>query len=398
MGCQFVDIVNTAREDTWNNLARELEEWIERSPQAGRAIVDGMLHSYMTTMLDVVVLESLVDLSNKTNGLIVRYASELEEWIERSPPPGRAPGRAIVDGMLHSYMTTLLRVVVLESDVDITNKINGLIVRYHAEIDIEVVFKTLLMEAIFNKKNEAAIALMDHGADPNKRFSTIARNMFVFAAENNLVDVFKKMTVCGARLNQINSPGENALVVSVRKGHLEITEYLLEKGMNPNYCTYPDHMTLLHCAVKNRAATSTAMIQFLLDKGADPHIRSFWPVDYDERGQIACGFTPLQFLEDTSNGVSRHHPFSNNELVVAKRNAELLSHKMIQDVRERQVALCMVSNNRLSSSENCLLSTLSGEPYLLRLIMKELAESFDTNHPRNPLLPTEYTGVVGGDE
>ena len=339
-GCQFVDVVKTAREETWNKLSLELKRWIERSPQG------------------------------------VQVASDY--------------------GILRSYMTTLLRVVVLESDVDITKKIHGLIVRYHAEIEIwgvQVAFKTLLMEAILNKNSEAAIALLDHGADPNKIFSTCGRNMFVFAAENNLVDVFKKMTACGAILKQTNFEGENALVVSVREGHLEITEYLLENGMTPNFCTLEDHMTLLHWAVKNRAASSTAMIQFLLNEGADPHIRSFFPAGY-EWERTASGFTPLQFLEDASNGVSRHHPFSNNELVIVKQNAELLRHRMIQDVRERQVALCMVSNERLSSGEACLLSTLSGEPSLLQLIMEKVSESFDTNHPRNPLLPGDYTGVV----
>jgi len=62
--------------------------------------------------------------------------------------------------------------------------------------------------------------------------------------------------------------GENALVVAVRRGHLEIVEFLLEGGMPPDWHRSEDHMTLLHWAVENRSATSTTMIKFLLDSGA----------------------------------------------------------------------------------------------------------------------------------
>jgi hypothetical protein len=107
-------------------------------------------------------------------------------------------------------MNVLLSVVVLESAVEIMKKIDGLISIYDAEVDFKGVYtrgKTLCMKAVFNKNSEAAIALLLQGADPNKICNVWGDNMYVFAAANNLLEIFETMTLCGANPYQMNANG-----------------------------------------------------------------------------------------------------------------------------------------------------------------------------------------------
>ena len=166
--------------------------------------------------------------------------------------------------------------------------------------------------------------------------------------------------------------------------------------MNVDWCTNDDSMTLLHWAVDNRTTTSTAMVKLLLNAGANPNIRSFRPAGYamDAPGS---GFTPLQYLLDTDVGVSRYTAFTEEQLVTVNANAKLIKDKMDKDVRDRRLAFCMVSQERLGSKHTCLLASLVVEPSLIRMIMDNVTDKFDINYPGNPLVPSvEYTGVWKG--
>ena len=320
---------------------------------------------------------------------------EIDNWIYSNEARHSGCNGFLTAG----YSDALLSVVVLESGVEVVEKINGLVIKFGARVEpteFLVSHKSLLMKAVFNMNSDAAVALLVHGADPNKIHNVWGGNAYVFAAENNMVNVFKTMTMYKANLYQMNPYGENALVVAVRYGNLEIAEYILKQGMSPDWFTFTDHMTLLHWAVENRTVSSTPMIKFLLDQGANPHIRSFRPAGFgwDTPG---TGFTPLEFLMAQAKGVSRYKAFTADEMVVVIANANLLSAKMQKDVTERQLAFCMTSIERLSSKSECMVATLSGEPSLLKMIMDKAVGEFDIDYAANPLLPTiEYTGVVDG--
>ena len=135
------------------------------------------------------------------------------------------------------------------------------------------------------------------------------------------------------------------------------------------------------------------MIRFLLDSGANPNLRSFRPAGY-ELNVPGGGFTPLQYLMDTDIGVSRYTKFTKNELLIVKTNAKLLEDTMNTYVRDRRLAVCMVSHERLFPKDGCLLASIAGEPSLLQLIMDKVTDVFDANHPGNPLPMVECTGTV----
>ena len=250
------------------------------------------------------------------------------------------------------------------------------------------------MNAVLNKDTDSAVALLICGADPNKICGVWGENAYVFAAENNLIEIVETMTLYNADIYQTNADGDNALMVAVRNGYIGITKLLLEKGVSPDWYTFGDRFGLLHMAVSNRAETSTEMIKLLLEWGANPHLRSYSPAGYvlDSPGS---GYTPLQFMLATYSGVSSFRPFSKSEGVTVNKNAKLLTDKMNEDVQVREMAFCMVSQERLSSNPGCLLSSLSGEPSILKIIMEKASEKFDEEYPSNALPGTvEYTGVT----
>jgi hypothetical protein len=321
---------------------------------------------------------------------------EIWHWIGNTSEPSHFA----IKGYIHSfYRQKLLAVAALDSCVDVTEKIKGLVVEYGAEVEDEGSTgfgNSLLQQTVFQHKTEAAVALLELGADKDRVTGMWGPNMYVYAADENLVEIFVAMTRSRADLYQMNPFGENALVVSVRRGHLEIADFILKQGMNVDWCTNDDSMTLLHWAVDNRTTTSTAMINLLLNAGANPNLRSYRPAGYamDAPGS---GFTPLQYLLDTDVGVSRYTDFTEEQLVTVNANAKLIKDKMDKDVYQVRMAFCMVSQARLSSKPTCLLASLAVEPSIIRIIMDKVTDEFDINYPGNPLVPSvEYTGVWKG--
>jgi hypothetical protein len=327
-------------------------------------------------------------------GTWFELVDEITKWLKSSPEARRGGCRGT---LAKSFSNTLLTVVVLESCVEVKDKIHGLVLQYDAEVEscgFLVCYKSLFMNAVLNKDTDSAVALLIRGADPNKVCSTWGENAYVFAAENNLIEIFETMTLYKADIYQTNTVGDNALVAAVRNGYIGIVKLLLETGMSPDWYTFTDRFHLLHVAVANRTETSTEMIKFLLEWGANPHLRSYSPAGYvwDSPGS---GYTPLQFMLATYSGVSSFRSFSKSEMVTVNKNTKLLMDKMNEDVKDREMAFCMVSQERLSSKPGCLLSSLSGEPSILQIIMEKASEKFDDKYPSSALPgAVEYTGVI----
>jgi hypothetical protein len=314
----------------------------------------------------------------------------IEWWIHHSKEARRAGCWGVLNT---AYSNTLLSVVVLESSVEVVKKIDGLVCFYGAQVEIPgsmIAKRSMFMKSVMNMRSDAAMALLLLGADPDMTYDPWRKSAYVYAAEHNLIDIVKTMTLCEADIYQTDELGHNALVVAVKRGHVELAKHVLEHAMTPNWHTFIDHMTLLHWAVSNLDATSTAMVKFLLDKGANPHLRKFnhGCFSWDSPG---TGFTPIEFLMDQANKSSTTTSFDQDEIVVIEANAKLLKDKMREDVANRNLAFCMVSNERLSSNPKCLLESLCGEASLLHMIMDKVVESFDIDYPENALPPNDMS-------
>ncbi|XP_059168430.1 serine/threonine-protein phosphatase 6 regulatory ankyrin repeat subunit B-like [Physella acuta] len=105
--------------------------------------------------------------------------------------------------------------------------------------------------------------LVENGADVN-----IGKSPPLFyACDEGYFEITKSLVEAGADVNLLNSDGESVLGKSVFKGHLDIVEFLLEKGANVNYPGSPYYgETALLCA--SRGGHSN-IVDLLLKKGAD---------------------------------------------------------------------------------------------------------------------------------
>jgi ankyrin repeat protein len=342
-GGQFKAVVTAARTESWAIVQDEIETWVKTSTEARRFYSNGVLHNSLSSkLLAIVVLESRVDVTNKINGLVMKYNADVE---------------ASADG----------------------------------EIDMDR--KGLLSLAITTRNSVAAIALLEMGADPNKMYSMWGTNSFVFAAANNLLDVVKTMHRCGAVMWQMNAMGDTGIVGAVKEGYIDMVKFFLDKGADSNWFCSEDHMYLLHYAVESRDPSSIAMMKLLLDSGADPNLRSFRPGLFGF-GMPGSGYTPLQYLQCTTKGVTRYREFKDEDLPTVNEKVSLLEDNMVKRVTDLQLAVCMGTHERLSSNTSCLLNCLAGEPGLLKMILDNVGNEFDVNYPSVPMRPSSYTGVV----
>jgi ankyrin repeat protein len=289
----------------------------------------------------------------------------------------------------------ILEIVALESEVDVAEKISGLVVKYNVSpnicgrYDMIPNSRNILSRAVYKKRTDAAIALISAGADVDTETPPWGTNTFVFAAENNLIDVVKTMHArfkVNRDLWQTNAVGESALVVSVRMGHAELVKFFLSKGHDPDWYTYDDRKYLLHTAVDNPSSTSTSIVKMLLDAGANPHLRCYTPGNYlqDAPGE---GFTPLEFITAKEKGVTRYKDFSESERLTSIANATLLSNKMDDDVTNLQLAVCMAAHHRLGSNRHCLLNRVSGESSIFKMVLDNVGKFNDPSFPGTPMKP-----------
>ena len=78
-GWHFQSVIIKARVGTWFGLVDEITKWLNNSPEARRGGCRGTLtRTYSNTLLTVVVLESCIDVRDKIRGLVLRYDAEVE--------------------------------------------------------------------------------------------------------------------------------------------------------------------------------------------------------------------------------------------------------------------------------------------------------------------------------
>ena len=137
---------------------------------------------------------------------------------------------------------------------------------------------SLMMEAVIWKKREILLFLLKAGADVKAKGNA---GIVAYACMANDFEMVKALVDAGAALDQRSGSGswESAMVEAVKAGNLNILEYLLNHGADPNdksgFGTAALHMAA--------AEGNVQMLSLLLSKGAEINIR-------DNYGQ-----TPLMY-------------------------------------------------------------------------------------------------------
>jgi hypothetical protein len=330
------------------------------------------------------------------------FVQELDKWALKN----KGCGRCFSDGVIQQSLgRRLLLSVALTGHTDANKKIDALVMIYGVDVNFDgdedlsthmaqppTRLQGVLALSVFANKPESVCALLSHGADPNARFHMWGENTFVHAARNNYVDIVKMMFNHGANIWQTDCMGETAVVMAVKEANVELVNFFLKEGQYPNWFGYEDTMTLLHHAVESRKKQSPEVIRLLLAAGANPHHRCFRPAIAD-CGQVAQGYTPIQFLNNLEKGVSRWKEFTEEELPIVSLNTSILAAHMDKDCSEWRLAVCMSTHERLGADPNCMMGMISGEPSLLKLILDNVLQ----NDPEAPHVPGLSTEVYAGD-
>merc|ERR1712203_378625 len=148
------------------------------------------------------------------------------------------------------YATNALHYAVLQN--------NGKIVKFLIEKGAEGQVSDLLMLAVRYGKEliDSVKVLVNKGADVNKvsgpmEYPYVKDSVLIIAAQNNYMKIVKLAVTKGLDVNaQDKVDGSTALMMAARNGHETITEFLLQKGSNPNFIN-DDGMSALILASQN---------------------------------------------------------------------------------------------------------------------------------------------------
>jgi ankyrin repeat protein len=109
-------------------------------------------------------------------------------------------------------------------------------------------------------------------------------NALVFAAREGAVDAAKVLLEAGADANQTSADGSSPMLVAIQNGHYSVAELLLNSGADPDLSNVkgwsPLYLTVKHRNIETgtipvpNVAQATPFIYKLLEKGADPNVRS----------------------------------------------------------------------------------------------------------------------------
>ncbi|MGC4081901.1 MAG: ankyrin repeat domain-containing protein [Vicinamibacterales bacterium] len=133
---------------------------------------------------------------------------------------------------------------------------------------------TLLVGAHANVHVRSAVwsqvmAVSPHGMlQYNKDVPHGGDTALMFAARNGDLESARVLVAAGANVNDADAWGVSATALAAHAGFTALVEFLLDKGANPN--TNGGGFTALHAAVMRR---DERMVKALLDHKADPNVR-----------------------------------------------------------------------------------------------------------------------------
>ncbi len=149
--------------------------------------------------------------------------------------------------------------------------------------------QTALMWAVAQKHPDVVKALIEHRADIHARSESWSQmeavsphghpdynrsipygnnTPLMFAARAGDLASAKLLVAAGANVNDQDARGISVVVLAAHSGFRDLVEFLLEKGADPNSSSAG--FTALHEAIMRR---DEALVRTLLSHGADPHAR-----------------------------------------------------------------------------------------------------------------------------
>jgi hypothetical protein len=225
----------------------------------------------------------------------------------------------------------LLVAVALRSYQDTTRKVYMLVNKHGADVNTlapepNPFGLSVLCIAIGNRRDDAALALLDLGADANLPIGLRGQHPLIDTAFKGSPLVLKSMHKHGANFDITNGWGNTVLVAAITRGDVESVRFLIETvKLDPNVPggsglrvmeikdkTVPmEHdvswnvrrdlmWTPLHAAVHLKHPDGVEIVKLLLKAGANVHQRCELPHATVE-GVECLGYTPLELITIHAN-------------------------------------------------------------------------------------------------
>lgn len=135
--------------------------------------------------------------------------------------------------------------------------------------------QTPLHLAVFNHQVEVAAVLLNKGAQPNKKNSTML-SPFIAAAANGLSDMFKLILAYEPDLTETNRFGGSALLPSSEKGFIRVVQQALDAGVPVNHINRLGWTALLEAVVLgDEGFLFRDIVEELMTFKADASIKDF---------------------------------------------------------------------------------------------------------------------------
>ncbi|MFE1595492.1 ankyrin repeat domain-containing protein [Nocardia sp. NPDC058705] len=133
--------------------------------------------------------------------------------------------------------------------------------------------RTPLVAATKNAANEAAVALIEAGADVNAK-DDIQDSAYLYAGAEGLDQILEATLRHGADLRSVNRYGGTALIPASEHAHVSTVRMLIAAGVDVNHVNTPQWTALQEAVVYGDGSQPyQETVTALLAAGADPQIR-----------------------------------------------------------------------------------------------------------------------------
>jgi ankyrin repeat protein len=127
-----------------------------------------------------------------------------------------------------------------------------------------------IVESVIGNDVGAVELFLNSGGDPN--FDMLGQSLLIVAAALGRPQIVKLLIDRGARVNQIDHVGCNALHHAAWGGDLESMQILLAAGISPNVIDMHQNTPLQRALLSHYMDARMPMLKLLMEHGADPDL------------------------------------------------------------------------------------------------------------------------------